>query len=77
MSDYSLDSYGFQRVNVKKMIKNLVNSQNSCTFAPAFRARSVRTRAFMYNYLIFKVKKQYDYCTSKRRREHREGPQEV
>ena len=47
MTDYSSDSYGFQRVNVKKMIKNLVNSQNSCTFAPAFRVRYACTSIFL------------------------------
>jgi small subunit ribosomal protein S21 len=42
--------------NAKNTKNNLDNSQNSCTFAPAFRARSVRTRAFMYNNLNLKSK---------------------
>ena len=46
-------------------------------FAAAFRVTSVRRPKNINNIIKIKKKKANDYCTRKRRREHREGPQEV
>ena len=64
----------FHPTGNKKTVKRLAVWEIYSNFAPAFRGTCARRH--MSN-LKFKAKKQNDYCTSKGRREHRKGPQEV